>query len=103
MVGIVTPVALIGEDVDDVKFILPLIIETTDGCLIKDADDDVEVIRQVGEIVDEDDDDVGPVTGVLIIWNVGGTAAATGPPTPDDAAVAATLVVVNICCVIIII
>jgi hypothetical protein len=64
LVGIVTPVALIGEDVDDVKFILPLIIETTDGCLIKDADDD---IRQVGEIVDEDDDDVGPVTGVLII------------------------------------
>ncbi len=59
-----TPVALIGEDVDDVIFIFPLIIETTDGCFSKD--DDVEVKRQAGEIVDEDDDDE-PVTGVLII------------------------------------
>lgn len=82
-----------------------MIIETTDGCLIKDVVDDIGVKRQVDGVVDdveeEDDDDDkdvedGAVICVVRIWNADGTTAVTGPPTPADAADAATLVVVNI-------
>ncbi len=42
---------------DDVTFIFALIIETTAGCFIIDGVDDVEVKRQAGEIVEEEDED----------------------------------------------
>ena len=73
LLGIVIPFVLSGTDVDVVVFIFPLIIETTDGCLIivegKEVKRHVAVVGvdEVTEDDDDDDDDDEPATDALII------------------------------------